>query len=64
MTGKKPAKETEAIDGGRQRSRRLKGALKNIGGSQSDHWNNILANQAVQALWLKNSEPGGTRTSN
>jgi hypothetical protein len=31
------------------------GRLKNIGGSQSDHWNNILANQAMQALWLKNS---------
>jgi hypothetical protein len=34
-----------------------KGRLKNIGGSQSDHWNNILANQAVQSLWLKNSSP-------
>lgn len=34
-----------------------KGQLKNIGGSQSDHWNNILANQAVHALWLKNSTP-------
>jgi hypothetical protein len=32
-----------------------KGLLKNIGGSQSDHWNNTLANQAVQALWVKNS---------
>jgi hypothetical protein len=32
-----------------------KGRLKNIGGSQSDHWNNTLANQAVQALWVKNS---------
>lgn len=32
-----------------------KGALKSIGGSQSDHWNNTLANQAVQALWVKNS---------
>ena len=31
------------------------GQLKFIGGSQSDHWNNALANQAVQALWLKNS---------
>ena len=31
--------------------------LKKIGGSQSDHWNNPLANQAVQALWLKNSSP-------
>jgi hypothetical protein len=35
----------------------LKGALKRIGGSQSDHWNNILANQTVQALWLKHSDP-------
>ncbi len=34
-----------------------KGALKSIGGSQSDHWNNLLANQAVQALWVKNSDP-------
>lgn len=34
-----------------------KGRLKNIGGSQSDHWNNTLANQAVQALWVKNSSP-------
>ncbi|MFO1103040.1 MAG: hypothetical protein U1E20_09070 [Methylocystis sp.] len=32
-----------------------KGRLKAIGGSQSDHWNNTLANQAVQALWVKNS---------
>lgn len=32
-----------------------KGRLKSMGGSQSDHWNNTLANQAVQALWLKNS---------
>ena len=32
-----------------------KSCLKSIGGSQSDHWNNTLANQAVQALWLKGS---------
>ena len=32
-----------------------KGDMKNIGGSQSDHWNNILANQALQTLWVKNS---------
>jgi hypothetical protein len=30
----------------------LKGALKRIGGSRSDHWNNILANQAIKTLWL------------
>jgi hypothetical protein len=27
-----------------------KGRLKNLGGSKSDHWNNLLANQAVAAL--------------
>jgi hypothetical protein len=32
-----------------------KGRLNNISGSQSDHWNNTLANQAMQALWVKNS---------
>jgi hypothetical protein len=32
-----------------------KGRLRNIGGSQSDNWDNILANQALQALWVKNS---------
>ena len=33
-----------------------KGRLKSIGGSQSDHWNNTLANQTIQALWLKHSD--------
>ena len=32
-----------------------KGRLKNIGGSLSDPWNNTIANQAIQALWTKNS---------
>lgn len=32
-----------------------KGALKRIGGSKSDHWNNTVVNQAAQALWLSNS---------
>lgn len=31
-----------------------RGALKAIVGSQSDKWNNVLANQAAQTLWLKN----------
>jgi hypothetical protein len=34
----------------------LKGMLKNIGGSRSDQWNNILANQTIQSLWLKHSD--------
>jgi hypothetical protein len=30
----------------------LQGRFKRMGGSQSDHWDNILANQAVSTLWL------------
>jgi hypothetical protein len=33
-----------------------KGRLKAIGGSPSDHWNNVLANQTISALWLKHSD--------
>jgi hypothetical protein len=33
-----------------------KGELKSIGGSQSDRWNLLLANQAVNALWVKQSD--------
>lgn len=55
MTAKKPATTptTVVVDDPDDR----KGRLKNIGGSQSDHWNNTLANQAVQTLWVKNSSP-------
>jgi hypothetical protein len=34
----------------------LKGRLKHVGGSQSDHWNNILAIQTAQTLWIKHSD--------
>jgi hypothetical protein len=34
----------------------LPGELKAIGGSKSDHWNNILANQTLCALWLAHSK--------
>jgi hypothetical protein len=33
-----------------------KGALKDVGGSQSDHWNNTLVNQAVYSLWTGHSD--------
>ena len=33
-----------------------KGTLNKIGGSQSDHWNNTLGSQVVQALWINNSD--------
>jgi len=55
MNTKKPANTQTTVVANDPDDRR--GRLKNIGGSQSDHWNNILANQAVQALWLKNSSP-------
>ena len=38
-----------------------KDVLKTIGGSQSDHWNNLLFNQAVQSFWTGNSETGTHR---
>jgi hypothetical protein len=31
---------------------KLPGRLKDIGGSKSDDWNNILANQTIQSLWF------------
>jgi hypothetical protein len=61
MSAKKPAvkktasddKKTATIDANDHEA--LKGTLKRIGGSQSDHWNNILANQTLQTLWLNQS---------
>jgi hypothetical protein len=57
MIGKKTDKETKPSTVVANEPDDLKGALKNIGGSRSDHWNNTLANQVVQALWLKHSDP-------
>jgi hypothetical protein len=31
----------------------LPGKLKPIGGSKSDTWNNVIANQTAQAIWAK-----------
>jgi hypothetical protein len=56
MSAKKPAANTPTTVVADDPEDR-KGRLKNVGGSQSDHWNNTLANQAVQALWVKNSSP-------
>jgi hypothetical protein len=57
MTGKKSAKEIRPSMVVANDPADRKGRLKSIGGSQSDHWNNTLANQTVQALWVKNSSP-------
>ena len=32
------------------------GRLKELGGSRSDDWNNQIANDTIQTLWLKNSD--------
>jgi hypothetical protein len=56
MSAKKPAaNDKKATTVVASDSDDLKGALKCIGGSQSDHWNNVLGNQALQSLWIKNS---------
>jgi hypothetical protein len=52
MTEKKPAVLGTIITLDSDRT----GSLRDIGGSQSDCWNNTLANQAVQALWFGNSD--------
>ena len=53
MAGANDQESTKVVADDR---RDLNGTLKRIGGSQSDKWNNILANQTVQALWLTNSD--------
>ena len=50
MNAKKPANTPTTVVADDHEDR--KGRLKNIGGSQSDHWNNTLANQAMDALWI------------
>jgi hypothetical protein len=57
MSTKKPAKtdnKSTTIQIGDPNDE--KGTLKNVGGSRSDHWNNMIANQAVLALWIKSEK--------
>jgi len=56
MSAKKIAKETKPTKVLVQKPDEWKGELRRIGGSKSDEWNNLLANQALEALWLKNSD--------
>jgi hypothetical protein len=55
-TKKTPADDKEATTVIANNPDDLKGTLKRIGGSKSDHWNNLLANQAIQTLWFKHSD--------
>jgi len=57
MSAKKPTgqdKKVTTIDVNDPDS--SKGALKTVGGSRSDHWNNNLLNQAANTLWIKHSD--------
>ncbi|MCQ0990356.1 hypothetical protein [Jiella marina] len=56
MSGKKPSGGGKPTTLTVADPKKSKGALKSIGGSQSDEWNNILANQAVQSLWKAHSD--------
>jgi hypothetical protein len=38
-----------------RRSDDLQGTMKQLGGSQSDLWNTVIASQAINSLWTKNS---------
>jgi hypothetical protein len=53
MTKAKKTDETTVVEAHDPSS--LPGKLKPIGGSRSDTWNNVIANQAVQTIWGKNS---------
>ena len=55
MTAKRPvpvAKQIVTVIGNPEN---LKPELKCVGGSQSDDWNNVLANQTANSVWLGNS---------
>src|SRR5688572_16929395 len=55
MSAKKTTPSTAVINDPQD----LQGTLKHVGGSQSDNWNLLLANQAVRSLWTKHSDKEG-----
>jgi len=56
MTTKKRAADQKASTVIVDDPEALKGRLKRIGGSQSDHWNNLIANHTFQTLWVAHSD--------
>jgi hypothetical protein len=56
MSAKKPATDQRKATNVFINDPDAKGTLKSIGGSKSDHWNNILANQAVNTLWVGHAD--------
>src|SRR5262245_10434442 len=56
MAGKKSGKKADPSTVVVGDPNDAKGVLKLIGGSPSDNWNNILANQAINSLWRGHSD--------
>jgi len=52
MSTKKPVQGDEKVMTVVGNPEALEPKLKQLGGSQSDHWNNVLANQTLNTLWL------------
>jgi hypothetical protein len=59
MTKSKKSVPTNVIEAHEPSS--LPGRLKPIGGSKSDTWNNVIANQAMQTIWGKKLRSGRTK---
>jgi hypothetical protein len=56
MSAKKSAADQKATTIVANDPNDQKGKLKRIGGSQSDRWNNVLAIQTLQTLWIEHSD--------
>ena len=56
MARKTPTRGQEATTGVANDPDSRTVRLKKLGGSQSDHWNTSLANQAARAMWVTNSD--------
>jgi hypothetical protein len=59
MTKTKKSPESTVVEAHDPSS--LPGTLKAIGGSKSDTWNNVIANQTIQTLWRTNSDQEGRK---
>jgi hypothetical protein len=59
MTKTKKSPESTVVEAHDPSS--LPGTLKPIGGSKSDTWNNVIANQTIQTLWRTNSDQEGRK---
>jgi hypothetical protein len=57
MISKKPSRKVKPSTVVADDPDNMKGELKAIGGSRSDDWNNLLANQAIHGLWVAHSDP-------